>query len=80
MNPCREEGCPRVISYFQQPFQTKKVGNIKISFVNYSDSNMIYLKPDIVKYACNGALPLYDLIIGKQKLHDPGVVLKTKSP
>jgi hypothetical protein len=58
--------------------QTKKVGNVKIFFVDYSDSNRIYVKPGIVEYARNGALPLYDLILGKQTLHDLGMVLDFK--
>ena len=36
-------------------FQTKKVGNVEISFVYYSDSKKIHLKPDVVEYARNGA-------------------------
>ncbi len=59
-------------------FQTKKVGNIDISFVDYSDSKRIHLMPDIVTYARNGAPPLYNLILGKQTLQDLGVVLGFK--
>ncbi len=59
-------------------FQTKKVGDIEIFFVDYSDSKRIYLKPDIVEYARNGAPPLYDLILDKQTLHNLGVVLDFK--
>ena len=59
-------------------FQTKKVGNVEISFVDYSDSKRVHLKPDIVEYACNGASPLYDLILGKQTLHNLEVVLDFK--
>ncbi len=60
-------------------FQTKKVGKVEISFVDYSDSKRVHLKPDIVvEYACNDALPVYDLIMGKQTLHDLGVVLDFK--
>jgi hypothetical protein len=59
-------------------FQTKKVGDIEISFVDYSDNKRIHLKPDIVEYACNGAPSLYDLILGKQTLHNLGVVLDFK--
>jgi hypothetical protein len=40
-------------------FQTKKVGDVKISFVDYSDSKRVHLKPDIVEYARNGAPPAY---------------------
>ena len=56
-------------------FQTKKVGNVGISFVDYSDNKRIHLKPDIVEYARNGAPPLCNLILGKQTLHSLGVVL-----
>ncbi len=59
-------------------FQTKKVGDVKISFVDYSDSKRVQLKPDIVEYAHNGVPPAYDLILGKQTLHDLGVVLDFK--
>ncbi len=59
-------------------FQTKKVGIIEIFFVDYSDSKRVHLKPDIVKYARNGAPPAYDLILGKQTLHNLGVVLDFK--
>jgi hypothetical protein len=59
-------------------FQTKKVGNVGISFVNYSDSKSVHLKPDIVEYACNGVPPAYDLILGKQTLHDLGVVISRR--
>ena len=31
-------------------FQTKKVGEIDISFVEYSTSKSVYLTPDIVEY------------------------------
>ncbi len=59
-------------------FQTKKVDNVETSFVDYSDSKRVHLKPDIVEYARNGLPPLYDLILGKQTLHDLGVVLDFK--
>ena len=59
-------------------FQTKQVSNVEISFVDYSGSNRIHLKPDIVEYACNGAPPLYNLILGKQTLYDLVVVLDFK--
>ncbi len=57
---------------------TKKVGDAKISFVDYSDSKRVHLKPDIVKYARNGAPLAYNLILDKQTLHDLGVVLDFK--
>jgi hypothetical protein len=59
-------------------FQTKKVGDVEIFFVDYSDSNRFHLKPDIVEYARNGAPPVYNAILGKQTLHDLGVVLDFK--
>ncbi len=59
-------------------FTTKKVGDVKLSFINYSISKRVHLRPDIVEYAKGGPKPLYDLIIGKQTLHDIGVVLDFK--
>jgi len=56
-------------------FQTKKVGVIDISFSEYSASKSVKLTPDIVEYEVGAQAPLYDLIIGKQTLHDIGAVL-----
>jgi len=53
-------------------------GGLEISFVDYSTSKRIHLKPDIVKYSRSKAPPLYDLITGKQTLHDIGAVLNFK--
>jgi hypothetical protein len=55
-------------------FITKKVGGISLSFVEYSASKSINLVPDIVEYEAGASEPLYDLIIGKQTLHDIGAV------
>ena len=59
-------------------FQTKKVGTIDISFMEYSASKSVCLTPDIVEYKVGAPSPLYDLIIGKQTLHDIGTVLDFK--
>ncbi len=56
-------------------YVTDKVGNIEISFVEYSASKMVRLQPDIVEYSLGDQAPLYDLIIGKQTMHNLGVVL-----
>ena len=58
-------------------FITKKVGEISLSFVEYSASKSINLVPDIVEYEVGASEPLYDLIIGKQTLND-GAVLDFK--
>ena len=55
-------------------FQTKKVGDINISFVEYSASKSVHLTPDIVEYDAGANAPMYDLIIGKQTSHDIGVL------
>jgi hypothetical protein len=51
------------------------VGNIDISFVEYSARKKVCLQPDIVKYSQGEQAPMYDLIIGKQTMHDLGVKL-----
>jgi hypothetical protein len=59
-------------------FIKKKVGEISLSFVEYSASKSINLVPDIVEYEARAYEPLYDLIIGEQTLHDIGAVLDFK--
>ena len=41
-------------------------------------SKSVHLTPDIVEYDPGASKPLYDLIIGKQSLHDIGAVLDFK--
>ena len=59
-------------------FKTNKVGEITLSFVEYSLSKSVHLTPNIVEYEAGATAPLYDLIIGKQTLHDIGAVLDFK--
>jgi hypothetical protein len=54
------------------------VGEINISFAEYSTSKSVHLAPDIVEYDQKANAPLYNLIIGKQSLHGIGVVLDFK--
>ncbi len=54
------------------------MGEVELSFVEYSARKMVHLHPDIVEYPKGGPPPLYDLIIGKQTLHDIGAVLDFK--
>jgi hypothetical protein len=46
--------------------------------MEYSTSKSVCLTPDIVEYEVGAPSPLYDLIIGKQTLHDIGAVLDFK--
>jgi hypothetical protein len=54
-------------------FQTKKVGNIELSFLDYSTSKRVQVTPDIVEYS-GETPPMYDLI----SLHNLGVILDFK--
>ncbi len=54
------------------------MGNIEISFVEYSASKKVHFHPDIIEYSLGDQAPMYDLIIGKQTMHDLGVVLDFK--
>jgi hypothetical protein len=56
-------------------FVTDRVGNIEIYFVEYSASKKVHLQPDIVEYSLGDQAPMYDLIIGKQTMHNLGVKL-----
>ncbi len=46
-------------------FVTDRVGNIEISFVEYSASKKVRLQLDIVEYVLGDQAPMYDFIIGK---------------
>jgi hypothetical protein len=52
--------------------------DFEISFVKYLASKKVCLQPDIVEYSSGDQAPIYDLIIGKQTMHDLGVVLDFK--
>jgi hypothetical protein len=54
------------------------VGDITLSFVDYSLSKSVHLTPDIVEYEAGATAPMYDLIIGKQTLHNIGAVMDFK--
>jgi hypothetical protein len=56
-------------------FVTDRVGDIEISSVEYSASKKVHLQLDIVKYCPGDQAPMYDLIIGKQTMHDLGAKL-----
>ena len=56
-------------------FNTDKVSDIEISFVEYSASKKVRLQLDIVEYSPGNQAPMYDLTIGKQTMHDLGVKL-----
>jgi hypothetical protein len=56
-------------------FVIDKVGDIRISFVEYSARKKVRLQPDIVEYSPGEQAPLYDLIIGKQTMRNLGVNL-----
>jgi hypothetical protein len=76
--PVVSRAVPESWSTSNGTFKTKKVGEVKLSFVNYSASKKVHVRPDIVEYSKGGPKPLYNLIIGKQTLHDIGAVLDFK--
>jgi hypothetical protein len=59
-------------------FVTDKVGDIEISFVEYSASKKVRLQLDIVEYSPGDQAPMYDPIIGKQTLHNLGILFDFK--
>ncbi len=76
--PTTKRAVPQSWGTSNGTFQTKKVGVIDISFMEYSASKSLKLTPDIVGYEKEAQAPLYNLIIGKQTLHDIGAVLDFK--
>ena len=59
-------------------FKMNKVGEVTLTFVEYSLSKSVHLIPGIVEYEAGATAPLYDLIVGKQTLHNIGAVLDFK--
>ncbi len=53
-------------------FVTDRVGDIEIFFVEYLASKKVRLQPNIVEYSPGDQAPMYDLIIGKQTMHNLG--------
>jgi hypothetical protein len=76
--PCTKRAAPQSRGTSNGTFLTKKVGEIDIFFAEYSMSKSVHLTPDIVEYDPGANKPLFDLIIGKQSLHDIGAVLDFK--
>jgi hypothetical protein len=76
--PVVSRAVPKSWSTSNGTFKTKKVGEVELSFIEYSASKKVHLHPDVVEYPRGGPLPLHDLIIGKQTLHDIGAVLDFK--
>jgi hypothetical protein len=56
-------------------FITDRVGNNEISFFEFLASKKVCLQPDIIKYSLGDQAPMYDLIIGKQTIHNLGMKL-----
>jgi len=76
--PTMKRAVPQSWGTSNGTFKTNKVGDITLSFVDYSLSKSVHLTPDIVEYEAGATAPMYDLIIGKQTLHDIGAVLDFK--
>jgi hypothetical protein len=76
--PIVSRAVPESWSTSNSTFKTKKVGEVELSFVEYSACKKVHLHLGIVEYPKGGPPPLYDLIIGKQTLHDIGAVLDFK--
>jgi hypothetical protein len=66
---------PQLWGTSNRTFVTDKVGDIEISFLEYSASKKVRLQPDIVEYSPGDQAQIYDLIIGKQTMHNLGVKL-----
>jgi len=78
--PTMKRAVPQSWGTSNGTFKMSKVGEVTLSFVEYSLSKSVHLTPDIVEYEVGvGAMaPLYNLIIGKQTLHNIGAVLDFK--
>jgi hypothetical protein len=76
--PTMKRAVPQSWGTSNGTFKTNKVGDITLSFVEYPLSKSVHLTPDIVEYEAGATAPMYDLILGKQTLHDIRAVLDSK--
>jgi hypothetical protein len=60
-----KQAVPQLWGTSNATFNTDKVGEIKISFVEYSASIRVCIQPDIVENEPGEQPPMYVLIIGK---------------
>jgi hypothetical protein len=65
--PAMKRAVPQLWGTSNGTFQTKKVGTIDISFMEYSTSKLVCLTPDIVEYKVGAPSSLYNLIIEASK-------------
>ncbi len=61
--PTMKRAVPQSWGTSNSTFQTKKVGEIDISFAQFSARKSVQLTPDMVEYDAGANAPLYDLII-----------------
>jgi hypothetical protein len=52
-------------------FHTVKVGDVEISFVEYSARQNVHLQPDMIEYDPGRTPPMYDLILGPRGSSGP---------
>jgi hypothetical protein len=64
--PTMKRAVPQSWGTSNGTFTTNKVGEITLSFVEYSLSKSVHLTPDIVEYDAGATAPLYDLITGNK--------------
>ena len=76
--PTMKRAVPQSWGTSNGTFKMNKVGEVTLFFVEYSLSKSVHLTPDKVEFDAGAMTPLYDLIIGKQTLHDIGAVLDFK--
>ena len=56
-------------------FETKDVGDVELTFPEYSTSKVASFRPDVVWVPRNSGAPVYDLILGVKSLANIGTIL-----
>ena len=66
--PQKERFAPQKWKTSNGTFKTTKVGNLEIKFPKFSESKLFKIKPDIIDIPHEMNKPIYDLIIGVEKM------------
>ena len=75
LTPTKKRISPQKWRTSNGTFTTTEVGDLKVTFPEFSNSKRASFRPDVIRLPKNSTKPVYDLIIGVQSLANLGCIL-----
>lgn len=75
LTPTKKRISPQKWRTSNGTFKTTEVGDLKVTFPEFSNSKRASFRPDVIRLPKNSPKPVYDLIIGVQSLANLGCIL-----